>query len=292
MSTSHPTFAARPDSIQGWIIQVVRFVQRAALDLSIEFVMVGATARDIVLQSVFGLSAGRRTLDIDFGLAVEDWNQFAALKSELVATGNFQPVNRVSQRLLYRRELLAAESKIVDLIPFGAVEDKSGAVAWPPSRDIVLNVAGFREVLASAILVQMEPDLIVPVASLAGLAVLKLLAWVARRQETNKDANDLLRLLKDYGNAGNEDRLYGEELHLLEEAKFDFDAAGARMLGKDVASIVTADTAARIMAILQSEDQVDHLLLQMLQAAAVIDDRAPTRYAELLGAFRRGFLEA
>ena len=285
MSISHPTFTAPPDKIPGWIIQVIRLVQQAALEPGIEFVMVGAMARDIVLQSVFGLAPGRQTIDLDFGFAVENWEQFGALKSALVATGNFQLVDRVSQRLLYQGE------RRVDLIPFGGVEDENGAIAWPPSRDIVLNVAGFKEALASAILVQVDADLVVSVASLSGLAVLKLFAWADQRDKANADADDLRRLLEDYGNAGNEDRLYGEELHFLEDAKFDFEVASARLLGNDVASIATTDTAARITDILRSEEQVERLLAQMLQATAVIDDRIPTRYAELLVAFRQGFLE-
>ena len=138
MDTSDPSFTARPDTIPQWIIEVTRLVRQAALAQEIEFVIVGATARDIVLQSVFGLAPGRRTIDLDFGFAVETWEQFAALKSALVATGHFQSVNRVSQRLLYQGR------SPVDLIPFGGVEE-DGEIAWPPSCDEVLNVSGFKK---------------------------------------------------------------------------------------------------------------------------------------------------
>ena len=284
MNILHPTFTARSDKIPGWITQVIRLVQQVALEHGIEFVMVGAMARDLLLQGVFGLAPGKQTIDLDFGFAVENWEQFLALRSALIATNNFQPTDRVSQRILYKGEWR------VDLIPFGGVEDENGAIAWPPSRDIVLNVAGFEDALASAIRVQVDADLIVPVASLPGLAVLKLVAWADQRDKANSDADDLHRLMADYGNAGNENRLYGEELHFFEDAKFDFELAGARLLGKDVASIVTTMTAARITDVLGSEKQLNRLLLQMLQAVAVIDERVPMRYAELLNAFREGFL--
>jgi len=227
MDTSDPSFIARPDTIPRWIIEVIRLVQQAALAQGIEFVIVGATARDIALHSVFGLAPGRKTVDLDFAFTVETWEQFATLKSALVATGYFHQVNRVSQRLLYQGKLP------VDLIPFGGVEE-NGEIAWPPSHDEVLNVSGFKDALASAISVQVDADLVVPIVSLAGLTVLKLLAWADRKQETNKDADDLRRMLQDYGSAGNMDRLYGEELNVLEEAKFDFEVAGARLLGKDL----------------------------------------------------------
>ena len=50
--------------------------------------------------------------------------------------------------------------------------------------------------------------------SLPVLLVLKLLAWVARKHE-KRDAADIHTLLKEYGDAGNEDRLYGEEVNVL-----------------------------------------------------------------------------
>jgi predicted nucleotidyltransferase len=147
----------------------------------------------------------------------------------------------------------------VDLIPFGGVE-KDGVIAWPPSRDEVLNVTGFKEALASAIRVQVDTDFIVPMVSLPGLTVLKLFAWADRKQETNKDADDLGRLLKNYGNAGNVDRLYGEDLSVLEDANFEFDVAGAHLLGRDVARIVTPESSERIATILKSEEQLERLV--------------------------------
>jgi predicted nucleotidyltransferase len=76
-------------------------------------------------------------------------------------------------------------------------------IEWPPSRDIVMNVAVFEEALASSVSVEMGGDLTVRVASLPGLTLLKLVAWSDRSRETNKDAADLHRLLTSYANAGN-----------------------------------------------------------------------------------------
>jgi predicted nucleotidyltransferase len=284
MSTSHPTFTARPDKVPTWVIQVIRTIQHHAIQLGMEFVLVGAIARDIVLEGVFGLGARRQTIDLDFGFLVESWEQFAALKSALVATGYFQPVDRESQRLLYQGKLR------VDLIPFGGIEE-NGKIAWPPSREIVLNVAGFKEALASALRVEVDVGLVVPVVSLPGLAVLKLFAWADQRDKANDDAADLRRLLKDYGNAGNEVRLYGAEWKLLEDANFDPVLAGARLLGKDVAIIVTKEIADKIAGILESEEQFERLLIQMLRTTAVVDEQIPAKYAELLDAFRKGFLK-
>ena len=56
----------------------------------------------------------------------------------------------------------------VDLIPFRGVASAGATVAWPPNEDVVMNVAGFEEVLESSIFVEIEKGLTVRVASVPG----------------------------------------------------------------------------------------------------------------------------
>lgn len=289
-NTSHPLFDARPDTLPDWVTEVMRLVGRAAEGLAVEHLLVGAIARDLVLQGVFGLGEGRQTLDVDFGVAVADWRQFDDLKSALLASGRFRLHERISHRLLHVGEDKAEH--LVDLIPFGGVEERGARIAWPPAGETVMDVAGFREALSSAVVVRIDADLMIRVASIAGMAIMKLLAWKERGEENNRDAGDLHKLLGNYAQAGNEDRLFGDELILLEEASYDFDLAGARLLGKDAAAIASRDTAAKIGALLQSEKQMDRLLAHMLRAVPSFDEGHPKRCTELLTAFRASFLAA
>jgi predicted nucleotidyltransferase len=41
-------------------------------------------AREIMLRHVFGRPPGRRTFDVDLGIAVRDWDHFKLLKAALV----------------------------------------------------------------------------------------------------------------------------------------------------------------------------------------------------------------
>jgi predicted nucleotidyltransferase len=54
--------------------------------------------------------------------------------------------------------------------------------------------------------------LTIPIAFLAGLAILKLFAWLDQRDA--RDATDLLRLFETYAAAGNDERLFDEEEEL------------------------------------------------------------------------------
>jgi predicted nucleotidyltransferase len=77
--------------------------------------------------------------------------------------------------------------------------------------------------------VQVDVDLTIPTASLAGIAVLKIFAW-HNRQTNDKDALDLYCVMSSYADAGNFDRLYGEEIQFLEAADHDIEFAGAALL--------------------------------------------------------------
>jgi hypothetical protein len=120
-------------------------------------------------------AAGRRTLDIDFGIAVRDWEHFQALKSALAEQASFT-VHRVHQRLIYPTPLAV----IVDLIPFGGVEREDRTIAWPPDEDFVMRVAGFRDGLESSVPVRLAEELVVRVVSIPTLLLLKLFAWLDR----------------------------------------------------------------------------------------------------------------
>lgn len=103
----------------------------------------------------------------------------------------------------------------VDLVPFHGVTQSDQKIAWPPEGEFVMNVAGFEEALASALLIEAEANLAVRVTSIPGLIVLKLIAWLDRKVTNNKDAADIFTLLSMYASAGNENRIYDEEHELL-----------------------------------------------------------------------------
>ena len=277
---SLPRFNASPDRVDPVTVDVARVVHATAVRMGIDFFLCGATARDVILNGIFGFTPGRATMDLDFGVALESWEEFDKLKTALVATGKFAASAKVKQRL----ESLAHNRRIVDLIPFGGIESPQGMVVWPPEKDAMLNVAGFADALSSAISVRLADDFAIPVASIAGLTILKMLAWADRRRMNNKDAEDLSELLQHYAASGNEERLYTTEIAHLERTEFDLDLAGARLLGADTALVATADTAARILQILAAVLDTD-------STAHELTTRTENQFAALLLSFREGFLE-
>src|SRR4030095_1122438 len=107
-------------------VNIIRQVVRAAESQRLSLFIVGAQARDLLLQYVYDLPVHRATNDIDFGIIVESWDEFTKLRDGLVATNKFQTHQTMKQRLLHESGLF------IDLVPFGGLEEISGQISWPP----------------------------------------------------------------------------------------------------------------------------------------------------------------
>jgi hypothetical protein len=84
-----------------------------------------------------------------------------------------------------------------------------------------MHVAGFSDALECAVQVKLDGSLAILVVSIPALIILKLFAWLDRKLENNKDAEDIFTILRQYADAGNEDRPYGERVSILEEDDFE-----------------------------------------------------------------------
>jgi len=270
------------------VVCVFRSLDPIARAAGCSYFVAGATARDLVLVNVHGLRPGRATYDIDFGVAVESWEQFELLKERLIATGEFAADPRAVQRLIYTNQAPGL-SLPVDLIPFRGVAPLGANIAWPPSWDVVMNVAGFEEALLSSVLIEIGQGLTVRVASVPGLTLLKLIAWADRGRESNKDAADLYRLLTAYADAGNTDRLYDHEMELLEAVGFDMELAGAELLGRDVARICSPPTLDQVRSLVRSELDLERLVNQMVLTSTYAE--ATPTVERTVNSFRRGLLK-
>jgi predicted nucleotidyltransferase len=100
------------------------------------------------------------------------------------------------------------------------------------------------------------------VASLAGIAVLKLFAW-HDRQTSGKDAIDLYHLLTTYADAGNEDRLYDQQPEFLERVNHDVELAGAALLASDVRQLCNPGTLQKLRELLAMPELVERLAEQI-----------------------------
>lgn len=275
------------------MIALLREVAVAATARSIPWFVGGASARDMLLTHVHDIEPTRATADVDIGISIESWAGHEALRAELLASGHFEQRGKATHRLHYRVPATGIRTWL-DVVPFGRIADDSGEIAWPPDQAIRMNVAGFEEALRAAVPVRMDANLVVPVASLPAQAMLKVIAWQDRHGVDRKDASDLLFLLAWYGEAGNLERLYAEDdFDLIEQHDHDPDIAGAALLGRDMANIITPEVSAQILTVLAPDDPSPLILTHMMASRMRIPGGEDTeRIGQLFDAFRQEFLTA
>ncbi|MFH1122244.1 MAG: nucleotidyl transferase AbiEii/AbiGii toxin family protein [Pseudomonadota bacterium] len=238
--------------IDPFTVELFAIIAKVADATGAPFFVIGATARDIILQHGYGIEPTRATNDIDLAVQVSDWEHYAKLREGLIQTGKFESTKE-AQRLKYQ------ETVSIDVIPFGAIAGPGGSFSWPPDHEVEMNTLGFEESYQHSLTVRVRrsPDLLIRFAGPAGLAVMKLIPWDERRPERNKDAKDLGFLMRKHIDAGNEDRLFEEESDLIEiladRGDFDYLKASARLLGRDIAAMAKSETRERLLSVLERE---------------------------------------
>jgi len=269
--------------VPGFIIDIARDMDAASRRLGLDCLIVGATARDLLLEYARRLKPVRATTDIDFAVAVADWDRFAALRDALLATGRYD-ASRQAQRLIRRHDDgLTTE---LDIIPFAGIEDDAHDIRWPPGFETVMRVAGYADALAHAEQFQLADDLIVRIASAPGLALMKLFAWEDRRHEDDKDAVDLGILMRDYGSTLAPDRLHEEGA--AEAADYNVTHASAWLLGRHCAMLASPELHAALRRLWTEPGLRDHLILGIANQP-IIDDAAGLPAESLLHHFAAGF---
>lgn len=231
-------------------VDILQHVDHACKELGFSFMMIGAQARDLIMIGKYGLKPGSTTLDTDLAVAVDSWDEYQSLRDALRHVG-FSSVKAWKQKLSY------GDDYTIDLIPFGNIE-RDGKILWPPDGDPEMLVIGYREVFAHSELLAIGGDMSIRVASLAGIAVLKITAWKDRNDVTWKDGEDLALILKNYIDAGNVDRIYSSEgSDILRNVGFDYELASACLLGRDVSSMVNDETRNQLCSIVDDELTAD-----------------------------------
>lgn len=223
------------------LVEMYQVLEQCAKSLDIEFLIIGAMARDLVLYHGFGADIERGTRDVDFAIQVDSWQRFDQLKEVLEAQGFVADDNEIYRLNFTDSGCLSWE---LDILPFGELSNDQQDIAWPPEGHTIMSTLGFSEALENAWQVKIldEPEVIVPVANPAAMIVLKMIAWTERGpQLRRKDAQDIAYIIKSYSKIPEVyDSLHSDEY--MEECDWDEELASAMLLGKVIAEMLDGQT--------------------------------------------------
>jgi predicted nucleotidyltransferase len=200
---------------------------RTVSDLDTQDLMiVGACCRDILHASYGHTFPLRASHDVDVAIAMSDWTPFEQLACRLPPSGD------TGIRYL-------VNDVLVDLLPFGEVEDPAGIVT-PATRSDSMDVFAFQEVFDVASVLPLPSGEQIKIPTIAGFCALKTSAW-ANRSEVHeyRDGPDIAVATFWYSEEQSVlDRIFdtdeGNQVYL--NADMNVRRAAATLLGRDVAA--------------------------------------------------------
>ena len=239
------------------LVELLRKLTDSFSKMDKEFYVIGATARDIIMQQLLDTESRRRTKDLDIAIAIPDWDTFEQVKQNLIDDG-FKKSRHMHQRFFYGEYEL-------DIVPYGVVAKEDGNIYWPPEEEIAMSVKGFDEVLSEAITVSIDDDFKVKIASLHGLFLLKFNAWLDRNTKTSKDAEDMSFILSNYFMANLEREIHQE---VYDWENFDDDIVGGYRLAYDIVALLNKEQLCYYKEIIEGElakEEESRLINQMIE---------------------------
>lgn len=204
--------------------EALNALEKAFQDFDIDYYLIGAFVCEVWTDHIKTLPDKRATRDIDFAIYINEHEQYDKLKLHLIEKAGFK-----EHKEPYR--LLTPDNNIVDLIPFGGIE-QNGEVLIKGHKVVELSVFGTKEVTEKAEVIEDNFKVI----TLPGLAVLKLISW-HETDDRAKDLEDFYYILQNYADIATDDLYLEENLHLLEEYD-EVRFSGARLLGKEMLIII------------------------------------------------------
>jgi len=245
---------------QGNLGELFAVLETELVAEGIDFYLIGAIARDIWLTALHDIEPGRITRDLDLAVLLADEIQYQHLRERLIGTGKFVARRDNAYTLIFE------DGRPVDLLPFGALSmEQSVSVAGQGLTTI--RVDGFQEVYqAGTESVEIDNQLF-QVCTLAGIVLLKLIAYDDRPEHRSKDIIDISAILRNYFDIV-EDDIYENHNDLFSDDEFDITLTAARVLGRQMAPIVALSNALR--------QRIDQIIDRQIS----LDEQSPV--AELL----------
>ena len=242
-------------------------------ETGIKFFVIGATARDLIME-IHNEASGRLTHDLDIAIAIDKWDQFTQVEESLVATDRFTKDKKQKQRFYY------LDKYMLDIVPFGDIMKHTDKIFWPPEEDIAMTVLGFNEVHEHTQQIDIDDEISIQVATLAGIFILKLIAWKDRHLASTKDAEDIGFILNNYLNI-NLERATDHYEEIYDDDFTELRGSGI-LIGKDIHQILPENSNARAGIIQQLEEQIEQAEESKL-LNQIIETNKLFKYDDLFG---------
>jgi predicted nucleotidyltransferase len=253
---------------------------------TIPVVLLGAFARDLLFYHLHGVEVPRATKDIDTSVQMSSWENFNAICRKLLELGFH------NKKPNHPEKFTDTNGQEVDMLPFGSLSEDGKTITWPADNS-PWTISGIQEAYDHALLFRQaafEFRIIPP----AAMIYLKIFSTCDRpRDRKKKDSADINFVLNNYLTATGKGRLKssGSDGDIMEKVKGDLERAAAWLAGRDMAGIVSAQTAVDLLGLLRKETEGTSLC-PIAHELANYHEGKFARSREILKSLRDGFEEA
>ncbi len=219
-------------------------LNRALETLEIDFYLIGALARDTWFAQKGIRALG--TKDIDFAVLVSDESQYQSLRNFLIQEEDFTESSS-NEYVLFNKQ-----GHQIDLLPFGAVEIEGKKIVDKQGL-FHTNISGFKEVYEEGTEeVNFDGEYNFKVSTLAGIVILKLIAYDDRPEIRSNDMGDIAAIIRHYFDLES-DLIYENHADLFAGEEQSLERIAARVLGRQMKLILNRNALLkeRIISILQ-----------------------------------------
>ncbi len=235
------------------------------------FVLIGASA--LACQRMMGW---RQTRDLDLVLAVSFENYPAGLEKE-------PGWSRDPKR---EHRWIGPGGVYIDVIPAESQSGEEAILRWPESGS-EMNLVGFRLAFEQATSIEVDPGLTVRAAPTEVIALLKMVAYLDRPYERDRDLADIAHILDEYIPAS-DDRRYSDDVL---DAELTYEEVSPFLLGQQLATIVNEAEKRLVLSFIEkmiNAEDAAGAQAQMLSVAPPSWHREPDALNLRFMALRRG----
>lgn len=229
-------------------LKAVLAIEKALVSLQIDYYLIGALARDMWFQGVNDIKPKRATSDIDFAILLQNKSVFDQLKKYLIEKEGFSEYKE-------NPYVLITPNKIeIDLLPFGEIEEDGKVVVSGTGMTTIL-VDGLNEVYNSNIpVVNIDDKISFKVCPLAGIVLLKLIAYDDRPESRVHDLTDIADIFKYYFTINDSEIWENHSDLFIDEMSLEF--ISARVIGREIGKILESNLKLkdRIISLLNSDE--------------------------------------
>ncbi len=83
------TYNLLSNKIPAQILEIIAAFQQILGDQAYDFLLIGASARDLIMDGIYDLGISRLTNHVDFALYVPEWNDYDQVLEKLIASRQF-----------------------------------------------------------------------------------------------------------------------------------------------------------------------------------------------------------